>query len=350
MTQTPTKIDQIDIKAFYERLAQFGLKERYVREKLLPDWWDKEFEKTQGAVVEAAAYVSGRINLDITSLLQVDTQPKFKETCKHSFKVREGTGKDQLIVVQGMADRIAELITYACIPNAKSLDGISAITIRDEILTTERFVTLEGLLKFCWHYGVPVAYSNKFPNGQKKFDGMVGCFYERPAIVISRKHTSPAWLSFILAHELGHIVKGHVKDMPIIDQDIKPDAGETDIQEIEANDFAVELLFGKKEADYSIPSKLASAALVNYAQECSEKDAVDPSAVILNYAWHKANLATTKRERGIVWATATNSLKVLEESVSAPLVTINSYLTQQHLDWDRLSDDNQEYLELMIEV
>lgn len=49
MTQTYSKVETL-----YERLSAIGLLEKFIREQALPDWWDKEFEGTSGAVVEAS--------------------------------------------------------------------------------------------------------------------------------------------------------------------------------------------------------------------------------------------------------------------------------------------------------
>jgi hypothetical protein len=61
---------EMKMETLYERLSAIGLPEKFIREQALPDWWDEEFETTPGAVVEAAAYISRRLNLDITSLLE----------------------------------------------------------------------------------------------------------------------------------------------------------------------------------------------------------------------------------------------------------------------------------------
>lgn len=339
MTQT-----QIKMATLYERLSGMGFPEKFVREKALPDWWDEEFEATPGAIVEAAAYVSRRFNLDIVSLLQSEV-PVFKPSCNAKFKTKQGTESQYLKVAQCMATRVAQMVAYACVPEYKPLPN-SAEQVRHYILETYKIVTLEALLEFCWNYGIPVVHFDDFPTFKRvhKFDGLVGYFYNRPVIVISLKHSSPARLLFILAHELGHLIKGHVQDNAIVDEEIEPES--VDGEELEANEFAVELLLGKPDMGYYTPRILTGEQLANYAQRISSRDRVDPGVVVLNIAWSKANITITRKEQGIIWATAFKALKIIEGNTDAQR-QINTYV-QKYVDLDRLDGDSQDYLKLVI--
>jgi len=336
---------QIKMTSLYERLSGIGFPEKFVREKALPDWWDEEFEANPGAVVSAAVYVSRRLNLDIASLLQPEAAPAFKQSCDAKFKTQLKNPSQQLKVAQCMAARVAEMVAYTCVPEYKPLPK-SALDVRNEILKTHKFVSLIGLLDFCWNYGIPVVHFDKFPpaKGLRKFDGMVGCFYKRPVIVISLKHRSPARLLFILAHELGHIIKGHIQEAYIVDEEIEPES--IDIEEIEASEFAVEVLLGKPDMGYYTPRFFSGDSLATYAQEISTRDNVDPGVVVLNSSWSKASLAATSSSRGIIWATASKALKIIEGDADAP-TQINCYV-QTYLDLDRLDGDSQDYLELAL--
>lgn len=342
MTQTQIK----DMKTLYERLSEVGFPEKFVREKALPDWWDEEFETKPAAVVEAAAYVSRRLNLDIISLLKSEVAPTFRESCKTKFKRKQGTSDQQILIAHCMAARVAEMLAYACVTELQPLPN-SAKCVRDEILKERQYVNLEGLLEFCWSYGIPVVHFNGFPRSQGvcKFDGMAAFFYKRPVIVISLTHHSPARLLFILAHELGHIIKGHVNNNAIVDEEIDPDSTDTD--EIEASEFAVELLLGKPDIGYYTPRYFKGEELAAYAQDISRRDSVDPGVVLLNYAWIKANRTAIQKDKSIIWATASKALKIIEGNVDAPKL-INSY-ARKHLDLDKLDGDSQDYLESALE-
>lgn len=348
------------MSTLYDRLSAIGFDKAFIRSKALPDWWDAEFESTAGAVVEAATYISRRLNLDLTSLLKPDSTLAFKPSSPAKFKLKPGTEIEQLKVAYSMASRIAEMVAYACIPEFKALPT-SAQQVRDEILTplnpleqsfpnsglmsSRSFVNLERLLEFCWNYGIPVVHFDNFPptQGVRRFEGLVTFFSNRPVIILSLKHSSFAKLLFILAHQLGHLIKGHGKGISILDEEIDPDSIEP--EELEANEFALELLLGKPDMGYYTPRIFTDKELAGYAQTVSVRDRVDPGLVALNYAWNKANRATTKNEQFLILKTADKALAFIEKEVDTP-ATINRYL-QNHLDLERLDIDSQDYLELV---
>jgi Zn-dependent peptidase ImmA (M78 family) len=343
---------QVNMASLYDRLNSLGFPKTFVREKALPDWWDDEFEATPGSVIEAAAYISRRLNLEIDSLLQPDRSPSFNQSCQAKFKTKQGTQIEQLFLAQCMAARIAEMVAYACIPEFQPLPT-SVQKIRSEILNTpvcngkasKKFIDLEGLIDWCWRQGIPIVHFTNFPHttGIHKFQGMVAYFFDRPVIVISLKHRSAAKLLFILAHELGHLIRGHLNETSIIDEEIEP--GSTDDEEIDANLFAVELLLNKADMAYYTPRIFNGEKLVEYARSISDKDGVDPGIVILNYAWMKASQAAIEK-KAIFWATAQKALNIIEENIEYSQL-INHYL-QSQLDWEKLDNDSQDYLLLTV--
>ena len=331
--------------SLYERLSDLGFSRPFIRHQALPEWWDEEVEATPGAEVEAAAYISRRFNLDVLSLLKPGGAANFKPSCQAKFKTKQGTTANQLFVAQCMAARIGEMVAYACTQQMKT-NPTSAQAVRSEILKTQGFVNLEGLLNWCWSYGLPVVHFHSFPKakGLHKFQGMAAYFYNRPVIIISLNNRSLAWLLFVVAHELGHIIKGHVNEAALVDEDVVRE--NLDNEEIEANEFATELLLGKPDMMYYTFQKLTGEKLASYAQYISQRDRVDPGVVVLNYAWFQSHFAQPKRENQMIWATANKALKIIEENADAPRI-INGYL-REYLDLEKLDEDSQEYLELVM--
>jgi hypothetical protein len=139
---------QMKMETLYERLEAIGLPEKFIREQALPNWWDKEFEDTPGAVVEAAAYISRRLNLDINSLLEPQAAPTFKRSCVTRFKTKQGVVVNELLIAHCIAARIAEMAAFACTTEFKLLSD-SASIIRNHILEDREFVDMFGLLNFC---------------------------------------------------------------------------------------------------------------------------------------------------------------------------------------------------------
>jgi hypothetical protein len=340
MTQT-----QLKMASLYERLAALGFSRPFIQHQALPEWWDEEVEATPGAEVEAAAYISRRFNLDVLSLLQPEGAANFKPSCQAKFKTKPGTTANQLFVAQCMAARIGEMVAYACTQPMKTLPT-SAQAVRSEILKSQELVNLKSLLDWCWSQGLPVVHFHRFPQakGIHKFQGMAAYFDERPVIIISLKDRSPARLLFILAHELGHIIKGHVNEAALVDEELVRE--NLDPEEIEANEFATELLLGKPDMMYCTFQKLAEEKLASYAQFISQRDRVDPGLVVLNYAWFQSHLSWQKQENWTHNTTTDKALNLLEKNADAPKI-INGYL-RDYLDLEKLDEDSQEYLELVL--
>jgi Zn-dependent peptidase ImmA (M78 family) len=341
-------IAQMKMATLYERLAQIGFKKNFIKSKALPSWWEEECESTPGAVTEVATYISRRLNLELSSLLDTNTQARFKNLCQPKFKKQQNTDSEALKVAQCLAARIAELTAYACKTKYQPIENFSVLEIRNQILSGRRYVDLEGVLDFCWNRGIPVVHFNKFPPGIKKFEGMVARFDNRPVIVISLQDKSFAKILFILLHELGHIYKNHLNDDILVDEKIELES--FDEEEVEANEFAVELLLSKPYFGFSSLHKFISGEkLAQLALDISRNEKnVEPGSIVMNISWHKVSRAATNNEKKIIWATARKALKIIEGDVNAP-VTINSYLNN-YLDWSKLNDDNQEYLALMTGV
>ncbi len=333
----------VDVKTLYKRLAEIGLSKTFIQEQALPDWWDEGCDQLPGSAIEAAAYISRRLNLDIKSLLKVESKPEFNQTCLPKFKAKSGSLPEDLIAAHCIASRVAEMLAYTCKPAIQVLPE-SPQLIRNKILKTQDFVDLKGLVTYCWEIGIPVVSFKKFPKSIRKFDGMVAFFGERPVILISHNQRSSAWLLFVLAHELGHIGKKHLTEASIVDEQIKLES--VDNEEIEANEYAGELLIEKSDITYYTPRRFNGKQLAEYGQKMLRRDNVDPGVVILNYAWNKATQAATKEEKNIAWATASRALKIIEGDINAPQL-INS-LAQKYLDFDRLDTDSQDYLEFAL--
>jgi Zn-dependent peptidase ImmA (M78 family) len=339
----------ISMKVLYDRLRNVGLTRPTIRNTLLPDWWCDDFEEREGAVFEAAAYIARYTGLPFDRLIDQTQELSLTQGSGICFKKRQGTDESALAIASCVAEQIAKLVTYACRPDYQSVAGFSAQAIREEILEKHQWVTLKGLLDFCWVHGLPVIHISKLPsgNGNKKFDGIAGIFQGRPVIATGKSHSSWAWMAFVIAHELGHIVSGHVEEGDtLVDGKITP-SDDDDQQEKEADRFAVELIYGKDDVNYMQPGFVTPNNLVSYAIKQAKKDIVNPASIVLNHGWYKKKAASTKKDKEIVWATAQRAIMELEEGLESGTTLINSYL-EQGLNWDLLSDDNCEYLERIV--
>lgn len=322
----------------YQRLASVGLPKIYVEAQGLPDWWCEEYEMMEGAFMTAAAHISKRFNLDFLSLLDDQVKPQFVLTNQPKYKIQHGTDPQQLPVVNAIAAKVADVVAFACKRPYQPIEHLSVAAIRAEILASRRFVDLEGVLDFCWSRGIPVVHFNQYPRakGIKKFQGMVACFSQRPVIILSLNAVSPSRLLFVAAHELGHVLKGHLSLMDegvLVDEEIKLES--KDEEEIEASEVAAELLLGRSDKFYGQLRNYTAEQLANYADRVGSEDGILPGVLVLNYGWYKKH-----------WGAASKALKILEPGANAPQ-QVNRYLLE-HLNWDALGHDYQDYLGLVL--
>lgn len=330
MTTQVAGYTQLSMANLLERLEEKGLQAKYVRDRALPNWWDAEIENDPTVVAEAAGYIAKRLGLDVASVFTPDAAIEFKGKSQPKFKKRQNTDEKSLEVAQGLALRVAEIVQFAT-PLTYEPSSLSATEIRQRLLADDPAVCLSNLLSFCGSIGIPVVHYADLPEGVKKVDGLVACFNGQPVIVICCAKQSYAWLAFILAHELGHILCGHVTGSVFIDEDIAKE--EQDTEEVEANEFAATLLLGQFKG-YTWRRMPHPGALANQAKTLARQYKVDPGTVCLNYAWNTKD-----------WGNSMAALNRFEKEANAPAL-INRYLTQ-HLDWERLDRDTQDYLRLV---
>lgn len=146
----------------------------------------------------------------------------------------------------------------------------------------------------CWSHGVPVVYLSELGRGVAKMDGMVVYTSSRPVIILSQVSPLWAWQLFILAHEVAHIVLGHVAPGEIlVDQELGEEfyaLKDNDLNEHAADLFAIELLNGRPNATYSLESnRVNSRELADAAYRHGRENQVDPGHIVLNMANQSGN-------------------------------------------------------------
>jgi hypothetical protein len=92
-----------------------------------------------------------------------------------------------------------------------------------------------------------------------------------------------------LAHEIAHIVLGHVAPGEIlIDEELSKDSyalKDSDLDERAADMFAIEVLNGRKKATYTVSGdRVNSKELAHTAYEFGKANRVDPGHIVLNFA------------------------------------------------------------------
>ena len=302
----------IGTQQIYKTLSQVGLKKNHVR-TLLPDWWDDTIALSDTGAWEFVMLISRRLSIDAKSLASGSIVP-IGSVSNIAYKHRSAVSDDNYRAGTMIAAALAESVT-AAMHNDFTLTQFDPEFIRSSIRGQNNgVVDFDGLVTFCWNHGIPIIPLPNLPVGVRRMDGAVFKVNNRPAIIISRKNDSKAWLSFILAHEIGHYCLGHLQEgSSIIDVDLKREAtfksdSSSDQQERDADRFALSLLSGD-EAGMLLQNwgkRITGVELAVNAKRDAYKVGASTGHLVLRYAF------LTSR-----WTEAITALRFLDEDFDA---------------------------------
>lgn len=319
-----------NLNKLFESLKNYGFNRKFIQEVLLPDWWDSEISDSKAGYLQALSIISKNLSLRVEDLiadsgnviLKHPLPVKFKTAKNISFSVTD-------IWPNSLAIRISEILDQ--IFNMEFENPLSnPLELRSKLLIENSQIDLNNLLDFLWSKGIPVIFISEFPQNVYKMDGMVVNYGGRPIILLSKSRKQDAWLLFILAHELGHIIKGHITESDSVIYDTDMENIENDDEENEANLAALQLLTGLEDPNL-IKKKIPSAfELVNTARRIGRKTGIDPGTVVLNYANSNND-----------YPTAQQALKILNPKADA-IALIKSKMIS-NLKLDELSEESLDY-------
>jgi hypothetical protein len=322
----------------FRSLRTIGLTRGQV-DAILPEWWEPDMARTESGIRETALLIGRRLNLDALALLEGRVQ-RLREISPPRYKHTVRVTSEQLIPATLIASSIARAI-IGSMPERSTLLATSAQEVRASILATPGArIDFETLLTYCWAHGVPVIPLPHLPRGVKKMDAAAIRVGKRPTIVISLRNNSKAWLSFLLAHELGHLCLNHVPDDAALIEGSLSDSTEfdaqsqLDTQELEANVFAHSLLVGP-DADGFVsqwPGDLPPISMATLAMDQAQLLRTAPGHLVLRYAFR------THR-----WPEARTALNFLAEDLDAQSSLVNRL--RQEIDTSLIGEDLQDYVE-----
>jgi hypothetical protein len=203
------------LQSLYARLEQAGLDRKFIRETLLPDWWDDAIAEHPTGYAEARLRIARALGLSLRQLDSEDPLGEMLDETRLRCKTRRGMELDSIRWTIALAKRAAELATRATPKPYEPLPE-TASQIRDAILQKHQWVCLDNLLAYCWQHGIPVIPLKSKPRRSKRVDGLIVRVGERPVIVLACGYRYSARLLFIVAHELGHWARGHLSDQSIL--------------------------------------------------------------------------------------------------------------------------------------
>lgn len=302
MNKTTTPITA---ETAFQQLSRAGYPRNYIK-RFLPDWWDNSLIRTSAGALQFALILRQRLGL------QVDFRPDGTIAIASGapaarFKHRIDTEESELTLAANLGLALAKTALHAVKPSYRTLSS-DPLVVRENCLnnSTETLVSFESLLELCWNHGIPVLFLNYLPKGSKKVTGMAVSINDRPAIILGFNHRQSARQLFVLAHELGHVLLGHIgPDSVLLDEELVEVQGNLegspevlkDQQELEADSFALRLIRGLIDDPIEeIGSPKSSAALLARTIPVAKRHRIDPGHLILSYAkqhdeWVLANQA-----------------------------------------------------------
>ncbi len=322
----------ISAKTVYDRLREVGFTKPYVRKvAALPSWWDDALWDDAASRAVGLMHLSRHLGIDITTLQDPAATLRLQDFGVCKYKKQSGTTDDELLLTRVIATRAAQLAAAAM--DRPYLPVPPASALRGAILEAAPWIGFEPLLDHCWATGIPVLHVNNFPaDAKKKPMGFTLRVNGRPAVVLCVDKSQPAWLLFILAHELGHLHHGHVPDNgALLDETMHENV--QDAEEEQADRYAIELLTGNAATCFEVGRWLKADRLAQLAREFGRRNRVDPGHVVLNCA---------HTEGGGFWAVANAALKLLDPDADA--VGMVGERLAANLDWEKLPEDSSEFL------
>jgi Zn-dependent peptidase ImmA (M78 family) len=315
----------------YTRLAAINVDKPFVKNVVLPDWWDDEMAATDAGYARGLGIISQHLGVDLRQLWD-DTAPiKYPACGKTNFKLNASLTKADVEWAKSVALSAAKFAARETKQPLRALP--SAKSIRDQIIKAgASCVDLPRLLEFLWDHGIPVLHIDAKPKGAKKMAGLAARIEGRPVIVLSKNHPYNSLMLFDLAHELGHILRKHIDgDAVLIDAKIERD-GQTDPQEVEANEAALEVLTGRTTLQFTHRNRYVKGeALAKMAVATGKTENIDPGVVAQNFAFGRD-----------FFAVAGAACKIIEGDKS-PVRLIEQMLLN-NVDFANLADEDAEFL------
>lgn len=315
-------------------LRQAGIT-RSAIDAVWPDWWSNEAEDSPSAVAELRYTIARRLGMSPASLM--DGHPRFLWRDEARFKslAAQGSGEHAALASYGFAVARHAL---AAAPSGAALEVEDAQALRGLLQESLGEVTVLSLLSLCWSTGIPVVALRLFPLRYKRMQAMTVRLEGRCAILVGQDVHYLAPLAHVLAHELGHVVLGHLPEgAAIVDIESSLVKGSDDSEEVSADLFALETMTGNPHPEIEVSDRDFSARqLAVAAIEASASSGIDPGTLALS-AGHETGR----------WRQAYGALKLISPGRQPVTDNVNQ-IARQQFNWGEISPEGREFLETVM--
>lgn len=297
-----------------------------------PEWWSAEAESSLSASTELRYTVARRLGLSPRALLEGNTRFVWRDEAKYKNLGTTTEAEQGILTSFGVA--VGKALISIAPPPAAQLPAYPE-DLREAILKSGRFVDLPELLASCWSMGIAVVQLTVFPLSAKRMHAMTVRVGDQYAILLGARAAYPAQTAFIVAHELGHILAGHLSESSaLLDVEDPLQITQRDEEESEADAYALSLLTGYRnlsvfaDAEHYNATQVARAAIKAAASE-----GIDPGTLALCLAFSTGH-----------WKASVGALKIIYGGPSS--VDVGMFVNQVAQTQLRLStlDDRARYL------
>ncbi len=296
-----------------------------------PQWWSSDAESSLSATAELTFTVAKRLGLSPESLLDGEAKFIWRDETKYKRLSAKVSREEAALSSFGCA------LARAAVKGTGQPEGLAleARTIRDAILGGSSVVDALSVLSFAWGIGIPVLQLRVFPLNQKRMHAMSVGVRGRAVILLAREESYLAPMAFTVAHELGHVMLGHLSSSgAVVDVEAPMDWTDPgDDEEGAADRFALELLTGQVAPEVIASTGVFSATQLSRAvREQGPALGIDPGMLALCAGY------TTKQ-----WDKAFGALKTIPPGQQDVAAFVNAIANSQ-LAWSELSVDAIDYL------
>lgn len=270
------------------RLSRAGFKKEFVREAILPDWWDEECEADPSLLSDVEVRVARFMG---TGLSAVQGGQALAAPSYGGIRLRRSQALDPvrfapaihsaLQVASAVVRNLKPVGIPVELPPENGLEWRTHLGLADG---TDHTIGLREILEDIWRRGIPVVPLDLLPS--PVFQGMACIVEDRPVILLGQKHDAPGRVAFFVAHELGHIARQDcTPDRPVVDED--EEAVDDTETERKAEEYASHALFGAEDLP---PIEAATyRELANQAVRIGREKMIDPGAIIFRWAYLTGN-------------------------------------------------------------
>jgi hypothetical protein len=306
-----------------------------------PRWWSSDADKSASARAELRFSIARRLGLDPRSLLEDRGEPRFVWKEEARFKHLRGESDVERSGITSFGRSVASALVNATPASSEGVIDASATSVREQILRRgQPYVGLLDLLAVSWAFGIPVIHLRIFPWPQKRMAAMTVRVGERWAILLGKDSNYPAPLAFYLAHELGHIILGHIgADRQIVDLEEQGlSLGSDDSEEGPADAFALEVLTGDPRP-VVLPAEPGTASgreLARVAVESAVELGIEPGMLAQCFGYSTGD-----------WPTATAALNYIYET-RGPVWRVVNDLAIRQLNLEEVPSETQDFLKAVL--